>query len=149
MPVARSSSDWYPDQYPDQYPNLDSRVEDRIQYRICHQSMPQRQTSVVMKTCVMTSHPLTHMCIVLSEVLSSQIAMFVLCRSIVGNIRDVIEEHLSVHQVSLQQQQHEPEFTTLDECFRLYTQEEMVLHLPFTSFSADIHYPYTFVLSLP
>ena len=37
---------------------------------------------------------------------------------------DVVEEHASVQQVRLAHQQ--PVLGTLDECFRLYTQEEKV-----------------------
>ena len=42
----------------------------------------------------------------------------------IGNVEDVIEEHASVQQVKLAHQQ--PILGTLDECFRLYTQEEQV-----------------------
>ena len=44
--------------------------------------------------------------------------------SMIGNLEDVIEEHASVQQVKLAHQQ--PILGTLDECFRLYTQEEQV-----------------------
>ncbi len=45
-------------------------------------------------------------------------------RSMIGSAEDVIEEHASVQQVKLAHQQ--PILGTLDECFRLYTQEEQV-----------------------
>ena len=46
------------------------------------------------------------------------------CFSMIGSAEDVIEEHASVQQVKLAHQQ--PILGTLDECFRLYTQEEQV-----------------------
>ena len=42
----------------------------------------------------------------------------------IGSAEDVVEEHASVQQVKLAHQQ--PILGTLDECFRLYTQEEQV-----------------------
>ena len=42
----------------------------------------------------------------------------------IGSAEDIVEEHASVQQVKLAHQQ--PILGTLDECFRLYTQEEQV-----------------------
>ena len=79
---------------------------------------PQTQTGVC-SVVVDDMTPQTHIGVCSVVVVSR-------CR-LVSNSRDVIEEHLSVHQVSVQQQhQQEPEYSTLSDCFQLYTQEETV-----------------------